>query len=234
MHMVYPARLVAFAGAALILTIMAPFGTDEAMRTLPRFGYWAVVVFASYSIGYGANIVASGGLVRRIGLAGALTSLGVVPLVFALNGLALGHWPAGSAALALAGNICLISFVLAAIFQVASSDAETPPTVPPDLLDRLPIAKRGPLVSLSVEDHYVRIRTLKGEEMLLMRLADAVRETRGVAGLQVHRSHWVALDQVRGAARRGDGAVLTMSAGPDIPVSRANVAAIRDAGLLPR
>ena len=101
-------------------------------------------------------------------------------------------------------------------------------------LGRLPLAKRGPLVSLSVEDHYVRIRTRQGEEMVLMRLADAVRETRGVVGLQVHRSHWVALDQVRGAARRGDGAVLTMSTGPDIPVSRANVAAIRDAGLLPR
>ena len=232
--MVYPARLVAFAGAALILTVMAPFGTDEAMRALPRFGYWAVVVFASYSIGYGANTIASGGLVRRIGLAGALTSLGVVPLVFALNGLALGHWPAGAGALVLAGNICLISCVLAGIFQVATAGAETPAAAPPDLLDRLPLAKRGPLVSLSVEDHYVRIRTRQGEEMVLMRLADAVRETRGVVGLQVHRSHWVALDQVRGAARRGDGAVLTMSTGPDIPVSRANVAAIRDAGLLPR
>ncbi|TNF57920.1 MAG: LytTR family transcriptional regulator [Rhodobacteraceae bacterium] len=233
-----PVLLVALAGVALILTIVAPFGTGEIMRALPRLAYWAFVVIASYSIGFAANASVTGGLARRIALAGALTSLGVVPLVFLLNGLALGHWPVGAGdvagALVLAGNISVICLVLAGIFQVAYSEAETPPETPPDLLDRLPIAKRGPLVSLSVEDHYVRIRTLKGEEMVLMRLADAVRETRGVPGLQVHRSHWVALGQVRGAARRGDGAVLTMSTGPEIPVSRANVAAIREAGLLPR
>ena len=230
----HPARLCALAGAALILTIMAPFGTGEVMRALPRLEYWSVIVIASYSIGYGANTVASGGLARRIAIAGGLTSLGVVPLVFGLNAFALGRWPVGTGALVLAGNICAISVVISVIFQVAYAEPESPEATPPDLLERLPLAKRGPLVSLSVEDHYVRIRTLRGEEMVLMRLADAVRETRGTAGLQVHRSHWVALDQVRGAARRGDGAVLTMSTGPDIPVSRANVAAVREAGLLPR
>jgi hypothetical protein len=32
-------------------------------------------------------------------------------------------------------------------------------------------------VALSVEDHYVRVRTTRGEEMILMRLSDAIRET---------------------------------------------------------
>ena len=229
-----PVRAVALAGVVLILTISAPFGTGEAMRALPRLAYWALIVFASYSIGYAANAVATGGLARRIAVAGALTALGVVPLVFLANGLAFGFWPDAGEALVLAGNVCAIAVVIAGVFQVAHAQPGAAEDGPPDLLDRLPLDKRGPLVSLSVEDHYVRIRTLRGEEMVLMRLADAVRETRGVAGLQVHRSHWVALDQVRGAVRRGDGAVLTMSAGPDIPVSRANVAAIREAGLLPR
>jgi DNA-binding LytR/AlgR family response regulator len=101
-------------------------------------------------------------------------------------------------------------------------------------LDRLALAKRGTLIALSVEDHYVRVRTDRGEAMVLMRLSDAIGETAPVKGLRVHRSHWVALDAVVAAKRRGDGAILTMAAGPEIPVSRANVAAIRDAGLLPR
>jgi DNA-binding LytR/AlgR family response regulator len=102
------------------------------------------------------------------------------------------------------------------------------------LLDRLPLDKRGPLVSISVEDHYVRVRTAQGEELLLMRLTDAIREVGASKGVQVHRSHWVALDAVRAARREGDRAILTMAHGPEIPVSRTNVPAIREAGLLPR
>lgn len=105
---------------------------------------------------------------------------------------------------------------------------------PPTLLDRLPLDKRAPLVALSVEDHYVRIRTTKGEEMILMRLADAIRETAATPGLQVHRSHWVAFDQVVAVRRKGDCALLKMSHGPDVPVSRANLPKLREAGLLPR
>ena len=66
-----------------------------------------------------------------------------------------------------------------------------------------------------------------------MRLADAIAETGDTAGLQVHRSHWVALDQVRGVRREGDRAILSMAHGPDIPASRSNIAALKEAGLLP-
>ena len=93
---------------------------------------------------------------------------------------------------------------------------------------------RGALVALSSEDHYTRIRTTRGEELVLIRLADAIREAEPVKGLQVHRSHWVALDHIAAARRDGDRAILRLSIGSDIPVSRANVARLREAGLLPR
>jgi DNA-binding LytR/AlgR family response regulator len=86
-------------------------------------------------------------------------------------------------------------------------------------------------VALSGRGHYVRVRTRAGEVELLMRMADAVAETAGVAGLRVHRSHWVATTEVRAVRRRGPGAVLTMSAGPDVPVSRAGLRDLRAAGL---
>ena len=116
----------------------------------------------------------------------------------------------------------------------APNGALPAPPNPPPLLDRLPLDQRAPLVSLSVEDHYVRVRTTKGETMVLLRLGDAIRETTGVDGLQVHRSHWVALDHVQAARREADRAVLTLAHGPDIPVARSYIPAIRDAGLLPR
>lgn len=239
MHMAQPARVFALIGAAVILTLVAPFETGAVMAALPRLAYWGVLVFASYGIGYAANLsakrLAPQSLIRCILISGALTGLGALICVYLLNGLALQYWAIGRDLAVLATNVVVISIVISAIFQVAYAGAENrPERAPPAILDRIAFDKRAALVALSVEDHYVRVRTLRGEEMVLMRLSDAIRETGDVAGLQVHRSHWVALDQVQGATRRGDGAVLTMSHGPEIPVSRANLAKIKDAGLLPK
>ncbi|MEL6959840.1 MAG: LytTR family transcriptional regulator DNA-binding domain-containing protein [Pseudomonadota bacterium] len=240
-HFSEPARLAALLGAAVILAIMAPFSTGEAMRGVPRFAYWLALIVLSYAAGFAANQVAAraapASLVRRIAVAGPLTAIIVIGLVYILNGLALSYWPSGADLVIQAVNIAAISIVVAAIFQIAYNqgmDSEDESAVPTPLLDRIAFEKRAPLVSISVEDHYVRIRTTKGEDMILMRLSDAIREVGTTPGLQVHRSHWVALAQVTAAVRKGDGAVLTMTHGPDIPVSRANVQKIKEAGLLPR
>jgi len=70
--------------------------------------------------------------------------------------------------------------------------------------------------------------------MVLMRLSDAMKETGDLPGAQVHRSHWVAFSAVRAARRDGDRAILTLTSGVEIPVSRANLPKVKEAGLLPR
>ncbi len=105
---------------------------------------------------------------------------------------------------------------------------------PPRLMERLPLQARAPLVSLSGEDHYTLVRTLSGEARLLMRLSDAIALTGDIPGLRVHRSHWVARDQVRAVRSDGGRVVLVMAQGTDIPVSRSNVAVLRRAGLTDR
>ena len=102
----------------------------------------------------------------------------------------------------------------------------------PPILARLQPARRGRLLSLSAEDDYVRVRTTAGEALVLMRLGDAVAEA--APGLRVHRSHWVARAAVAEARRAGDGAVLTLRTGEEIPVSRANLPRLRETGLAPR
>lgn len=238
-HMVMPVRMAIFAAVAVILTVAGPFNTGDAMRTLPRFAYWTVIIVTCYSVGYFGNQCAEAwtqgkGIVMRAGLAAVLTASGVLAVIYLINGLAIGFWPSGTALAIIAGNVVVISTVITLVFQIADHAATPDKGTPPALLDRLPYDKRGPLVALSVEDHYVRVRTTKGEDMILMRLADAIREVGDTRGLQVHRSHWIALDQVAGAARKGDGAVISLTHGNDIPVSRANVPAIKEAGLLPR
>jgi hypothetical protein len=248
--MVRPATWAALSGVALLAALVGPFDTGERLRPLPRFGYWLAMAVATWSAGY----VASEALlrcwdarrapgVRRI--AGVLV-VGVVipPVVLAVNAAALGEpaWTDGVAVflLQLSGIAVLVGWLLQMVDRPAGPDGtDAAPTAagaapkPPPILDRLARDRRGALVALSVEDHYVRIRTERGEGLVLMRLGDAMRETGDTPGIRVHRSHWVATEQVRAVRRRGDGALLTMAAGPDIPVSRAHVPALRAAGLLP-
>jgi len=240
-HMAQPARVAGLLGASVVLTLMGPFNTAEVMRVTPRLAYWAAVVFSCYSIGYFANQIGdhlagpAASFAKRLICCAGLTALGVLAAVHILTGPAIGIWAAGRELLLLSANVIAISSIITTVFLLIDDPKTSPESAAlPSILDRLPYDKRGALVSLSVEDHYVRIRTTNGEEMVLLRLADAMREVGDTAGLQVHRSHWIALDQVTTVTRKGDGAILTMPHGPDIPVSRANIPKIKEAGLLPR
>ena len=83
---------------------------------------------------------------------------------------------------------------------------------------------------MEAEDHYLRLHTSRGSDLILMRLADAVAELEGIEGAQTHRSWWVAKAAVVDA-RRGDGrAVLTLTNGVEAPVSRSYAGALRAAG----
>lgn len=102
---------------------------------------------------------------------------------------------------------------------------------PAKFLERLPVKLRGgELYAVQAEDHYLRLHTSKGSDLILMRLADAVAELEGLEGAQTHRSWWVAKAAVADA-RRGDGrAVLTLKNGVEAPVSRSYAGALREAG----
>ena len=113
------------------------------------------------------------------------------------------------------------------------SETEPPPTpAGPRLLDRLPPALGKNIIALENEDHYVRIHTPAGSELVLMRLADAIAEMDGADGAQVHRGWWVARSAVTDVSRDGRRVRLSLENGLDVPVSRANVAALRAAGWL--
>lgn len=97
---------------------------------------------------------------------------------------------------------------------------------------RLPLKfRQAELHAVSSEDHYLRVHTSLGEELILMRLADAVRELGGSGGLQVHRSWWVATAAVRDVKRTGGKVSLVLPSGKEAPVSRTFMADVKAAGL---
>ena len=57
------------------------------------------------------------------------------------------------------------------------------------------------LLAIKSEDHYLRIYTSIGEELILMRLSDAVESLAGADGMQTHRSWWVARHTIKDVQR---------------------------------
>lgn len=229
-------------GVGLMLGVSGPFETGEVMRFLPRIAYWVCIVASTYVIGGTITLSLRPRLKHhplwfRAGLIGLAVGCGINIFVQTVNFLIwpimVGEQLKGPVTLAL--SILVVCLVISTVFElVGQKDRPGIKNTLPPLLDRLPPGKRGALVALSVEDHYTRVRTTKGEELLLLRLSDAIRETAPVDGLQVHRSHWVASEQVASARRDGDRTFLILRDGKEVPVSRANVPAAREAGLLPR
>ena len=109
---------------------------------------------------------------------------------------------------------------------------ETPPTGPVKLIARLNPRLGGQVLALQGEDHYVRVHTALGSELVLMRLGDAIEELGGLAGERVHRSWWVAREAVGAARVTGRRAALTLTSGLDVPVSREATLRLRRAGWL--
>jgi len=90
----------------------------------------------------------------------------------------------------------------------------------PRLYQRLPSHLReGQIVSMSMQDHYVEVTTTLGNEMILMRLSDAIDLLDGMSGAQTHRSHWVARGHAMGLSRVARRHELTLSDGRSLPVS---------------
>jgi hypothetical protein len=88
------------------------------------------------------------------------------------------------------------------------------------------------VIALRAEDHYVRVITDKGEALLRYRFSDALKEMRGSSGVQVHRSHWVALAGIARVESTGKCCNLHLTTGAVVPVSRSNMGVLRAADLI--
>ena len=245
-HYSSPKVLAAIGGIALILGISGPFGTSGFMRIGPLIVYWLIISYTTFAAGTFVGALAADycrfkNLPQWVSI--TLTSVGTgvaaIAIVIFVNWVALGLPPNTPGYL---GSLAITTFITATIIAVILFFTEmgkhegdvAPLRTTAKLLERLPLEKRGDIISLSVSDHYVEVTSTKGQELILLRLSDAMSECEGVVGMQVHRSHWVATKHVASARRAGDRAILTMSDGRDIPVSRSYVPAIKAAGLLPK
>jgi DNA-binding LytR/AlgR family response regulator len=104
---------------------------------------------------------------------------------------------------------------------------------PVKFLARVPPKLQGAeLYAVEADDHYLRLHTSVGQDLILMRLGDAIDELDGLEGAQTHRSWWVAKSAVTSVERFDGRAALTLKDGAEVPVSRGFARALRAAGWL--
>lgn len=227
-------------GAAAALTFFGVYTTDGPLWV--RYLMWLVTITAggitsrfAIPLVFERRIAGEFVAVQSI-VAAAIIALPVLVSLYLFMGV-FGNWiPIRYLPLqyiyvfAVALGLTLIG-VLINRAQRPHADAAAPDALA-RFMDRLPMKYRGAdLWAISSEDHYLRVHTSLGEELILMRLADAVRELAGANGVQVHRSWWVAKDGVNDARREGGKLLLVLKSGAEVPVSRTYLPAAREAGL---
>lgn len=84
------------------------------------------------------------------------------------------------------------------------------------------------LLAISAEEHYVRIQTTQGSELLRGRISDLEAQLPPELGMRIHRSHWVATAAVTRLHRKRDNWSLELRDGTEVPVARPRRDNVRD------
>ncbi len=118
--------------------------------------------------------------------------------------------------------------------RVVTSDAPVNPSVPTVFLRLSKMSRPTPdtLIAIEAEEHYLKVHSDQGSELVYYRFGDAVHDLQDWNGLQVHRSYWVARQAVTGVTAHDRKISLTMRNALEVPVGSSYLALVRHAGLM--
>jgi hypothetical protein len=230
----------------IILSLLGPFGSFAAPLWM-RFAYWMPTMALGAGIGAGITIAVEQApfFARRpFARVAAITTA----MTAAMSAVAWG-WGAivfGPGAvkytLGFVFYVWVITILVTTIVaiirarRVAVASAPAPSASAgeaPPLAARLPDKlKGGVILALQGEDHYVRIHTDKGSDLVLIRLADAASQMGTAPRAQTHRSWWVMRGAVKSVRRDNGRLSLVLANGLEVPVSRGYASELREAGWL--
>jgi len=243
---VWAIELAACLATGVLLGAIGPFGSFLNDGLIVRVAYW-VTVFLSCGLVLGLTIRVVTGRARRAGVPvwawGPAAALVIaVPLAAITRLVATAFWPAIGDRVGVVewyGQTLVIGVVYLAVHVMVARwvgghapTSDSSASGEPRILRHLPPRLGKDLLCLSMEDHYVRLHTVGGSVLVLMPLSQALEELGDIEGLQVHRSWWVARHAVTGVVEDGRNLRLQIKGGLEAPVSRANVARLRQAGWL--
>ena len=242
------------------LAVVGPYGTFADLALAQRLAYWIGIVWLntfqvagfSYLFGHMAPTWPRWLVLAGAGLAASIPATAEVFILESYFRPEL-HKPETTGFLLIYLMVAVITVPLAILMgrtapgwtlaeeggeeRPSPAPAEAPVPVPTTsgLLERLPPRLGRDVLCLQAEDHYVRVHTPLGSDLILARLSDAERDLHLLhqgEGLRVHRSWWVARAAVQGVDRQGAKTSLTLVNGLSVPVGRTYLDRLREAGWL--
>ena len=235
--------VVMLAAMGLLLAFLGPFDSDSTPLAA-RYAYWTLCMLGGGLIAVaiderlGARLPV---LWKRVAVVTTLATPLVALFVVVIQHLLFGEdrwsiyppllwqvWPIMLAAMA----------VRALVWRRLPERVETRTIVVPPLPEaeaafrrRLSARRRDArLIAIEAHDHYLRVHTDAGAELITLRFADALDDLARAHGWRIHRSWWVAADAIEDVRwRRGSGEVRLIG-GLIAPVSRSHGAALKEAG----
>lgn len=226
------------------LTVIRPYNGSGNLPLWAAYLFWTGLVIAgSYTAEMTRITLERSGarlpLSILLAVVSVTSALTVTALIILLEYMVSGRLFSAGRLPHLFGLVWVIAAAMTAVGfmierTVLAPVSEPVPGASPEetFLSRLPVKYRtAKLYAVSSEDHYLRVHTSHGEELILMRLADAMRELAGADGLQVHRSWWVAKGAVTDTRKQGGKLSLVLASGKEAPVSRTFLPEVKAAGL---
>jgi hypothetical protein len=230
----------------IILSLLGPFGSFGAPLWM-RFAYWMPTMAMGACCGAAITMFVEQGeffarrpIVRIATITTAMT-IAMTGVAWGMGELVFGPGAVKFSAI-FVFYVWIITVIVSTIVTiirarrvaVAAAPVSEPSSagVPP-LAARLPEKlKGGTILALEGEDHYVRVHTDKGSDLVLIRLTDAASEMGTAPRAQTHRSWWVMRSAVKSVRRDNGRVALVLTNGLEVPVSRGYASELREAGWL--
>jgi hypothetical protein len=233
--------LMLLVSLGLLMAVLGPYRTLD-VPDLVRIAYWLVAVIGAGLIGIAIDSVL-GPRIRqfwlRIVAVSLVMTLPVTPFVYALNAFMLDLPRRPWLLPQLAWQVLVVALLIMSLRALAwRRIVETRTIVVPPLPEaerafrqRLSAKRRGArLIALEAEDHYVRVHTDAGSELLSMRFSEALEELALAHGFRLHRSWWASAEGIETVRwNRGTGEA-RLAGGITAPISRSCATALKEAG----
>ncbi|MBO9708195.1 MAG: LytTR family transcriptional regulator [Caulobacter sp.] len=228
----------------LLMGFLGPFASERA-PIVGRYVYWMICMVGGGLIGVAADEALSARMSvtwRRVLAVSVLMTPAVAVLVLTTEHLLMGGRFDGTGFRRLLWQVwpilLAVMAVRALVWRRLPARVETRTVVAPPLPEaeaafrrRLSARRRGArLIAVEAHDHYLKVHTDAGAELISLRFSDALEELARAHGWRVHRSWWVSAEAVEAVRwRRGVGEA-RLAGGLLAPVSRTYAPVLKDAG----
>ncbi len=237
------AELAFLIALGVAMAFIGPYGTGEAPPPV-RAAYWLLSIVGGGIIGVAIDETLGRRFAvvwQRIAITSVAMTLPVALLVFGVGRLVTGR-PQPMASLGYLWQVWVICVLVMALRTLTWRPAKTVLKTRTIVAAPLPEAeaefrrclsskrRAARLIAVEADDHYLRVHTDAGEELVAMRFADALKLLSAAAGFQTHRSWWVAADAIESLRWSKGGGQARLAGGITAPVSRSHAATLKAAG----